>query len=179
MVTTLIVPNHFKMTFNSKQRRQLGLAGAVLVLGAGAYALYRQCKEEILEEPATSYTKKPITIVLSESILSSNIPIGEILAKTSEVVVVIPPDLSISDLNEKLDPSVVHKVIECDTFAGVWSVVKHLNGEIVFIVKDDLAEDIPEGLERELFKLDEKITRTNKEQDTLVRLSSLSRIAAL
>jgi hypothetical protein len=140
------------MLLDKRQRRNLGIIGAIVTLGAGAYALYCYLQKEKIkdEQIGTRYTRRPITIVLSESILSSNIPINEILSKTSEVVVVIPPDLTVDDLNEQLDPSVEYKVIECDTFEGMWSVVKHLNSETIFIVKDDLAEDIPEGLESEL-----------------------------
>jgi hypothetical protein len=141
------------MLLDKRQRRNLGIIGAIVTLGVGAYALYRYVQKEKIEDEQTGtrYTRRPITIVLSESILSSNIPINEILSKTSEVVVVIPPDLTVDDLNEQLDRSVEYKVIECDTFKGMWSVVKHLNSEIIFVVKDDLAEDIPEGLESELF----------------------------
>lgn len=150
-----------------RQRRALSLASALLVVGAGAYALYSYLSKDkkVDQQPSQKYTKKPVTIVLTESILTSNIPINEILAKTCDVVVVVAPELSLEDLNEELDPSVAHKVIECETLQGVWSVVKHLNGEVMFIVKDDLSEDIPEGLERyvgEIVELEQNSTVINE-----------------
>jgi len=160
------------MSLDRRRLRSLGIIGAVVLLGAGGYALYhslRYGEEEKEGEKnhgkAHKYTSKPITIILTDSIISSNLPINEILLKTEDVVLVIPPNLSKDDLNEKLDKSIDYKVIECETNDGVWSATKHLGSEVIFIVKDDLNEDIPKGLERyvgEIIELEQNFTYINQ-----------------
>lgn len=157
-----------------RQRRNASIIGALVVLGAGAYALYSYLTSEgdgdveVVNDNDSrrKYTQRPITIILTESILSSNLPLNEILKKTSDVVLVVPPDLSVDeDLQDEFEPDVEYKVIECETYEGVWSVVKHLNGEIIFVVKDDLPSELPEGLERyvgEIVELDQNSSEINE-----------------
>lgn len=137
-------------TFDRRRVRNLGIIGAVLLLGAGGYALYQSFNKDNEEEEiiTAKYTSRPITIILTDSIISSNIPINDILLNTENIVLVIPPNLSRDDLNEHIDESVSYKVIECETNEGVWSVVKHLHSEVILVVKDDLEEEIPTNLER-------------------------------
>lgn len=159
------------MNIDRQRRRQLGIIGGLLVLSAGAYSLYKYIYSSNQPSPQQSsttdekYTRKHITIILTDSIISSKLPINEILTKTTDVVLVIPPELTVDDLNEPLDPTIAYKAIECSTFDGVWSVVKHLGSEINFVVRDDLSDDIPEGIERyvgEIIELDQNVSVINE-----------------
>lgn len=154
--------------FNSKRLKKMGLIGCVVVLlGTGGYALYQSYlnKEQEQEQITAKYTSKPITIILTDSIISSNLPINEILLKTDNIVLVIPPNLSVDDLNEEIDESISFKIIECSTNDGVWSVVKHLNSEVIFVVNDDLNYEIPKNLQRyvgEIIELEQNFSYINQ-----------------
>ncbi|ONH68663.1 Peroxisome assembly protein 22 [Cyberlindnera fabianii] len=107
------------MNIDRQRRRQLGIIGGLLVLSAGAYSLYKYIYSSNQPSPQQSsttdekYTRKHITIILTDSIISSKLPINEILTKTTDVVLVIPPELTVDDLNEPLDPTIAYKAIEC------------------------------------------------------------------
>jgi hypothetical protein len=162
------------MSFSRKRQQQYWPFIALAVgATATAYAVYQYFQKPALEELDSSsshqleasikYTNKPITIILTESILSSQIPLVEILNKTENIVLVITPDLSLADL-PNVNESITYKIIECDTSEGVWSVVKHLRSEIVLVVSDDLDKSIPEDVGRyvqEIVELDQNNTEIN------------------
>lgn len=159
---------------NSSTRRRLWpwavTLGVAVAAGVALYKFFEDLEDDDLDfsssdqlEQSIKYTNKPITIILTESILSSKIPLIEILNKTENIVLVIPPDLSLADLPE-IDDSISYKVIETDTYEGVWSVVKHLKSEVVFVVNDDLKKDIPEDVGRyvnEIIQLGQNNTEIN------------------
>lgn len=169
LINILWIKVGIMLSLDRKRLKSLGIiGGAVVLLGAGGFALYQYIWESQNEEDTevtAKYTSKPITIILTDSIISSNLPIKEILLKTENLVVVIPPNLSIKDLNEEIDETISYKVIECSTNEGVWSVVKHLNSEVIFVVNDDLEEELPENLQRyvgDIIELEQNFSYINQ-----------------
>lgn len=157
------------MNNRRNQLRNIGIVSGLLAVCVGCYVTYKHFTENAPAEIKTKkYTSKSTTIILTDSIVSSNIPINDILKQTNDIVVVIPPGLKITDLKEEnnLDYSVIFKVIECDTFEGVWSVVQHLSSDVVFVVKDDLEKEIPSNVGKyvgEIIELEQNAASINQE----------------
>lgn len=145
-----------------KRKRLFGLGIAALAAFTATVAsIYYLTQQDTIEtERDKKYTRKPITIVLTESVLSSKLPINEILKKTENVVFVCPIEVEIP-----LDETISYKLIPCDTEGGLWSIVKHLQSDTIFVVRDDLQEDIPQGMERyvgNIVELDQNFTVINE-----------------
>lgn len=85
-----------------------------------------------------------LAIVLSASVISSHIPVAEILENCQDVVILLPPSIQKEDLKGfgiSIDDT--YKIIECDTEIGMIHIMKHLHYTNNFICLDDL--DINEG----------------------------------
>ncbi|CCH44643.1 Peroxisome assembly protein 22 [Wickerhamomyces ciferrii] len=162
---------------NKRKIKNLGFISAAILFGIGCITLYKSIQSEETpnqsksenkgdktKEIANKYTSKPVTIVVTDSIISAKLRLGEILSLTQDVVLVLDPNLNKQDLIG-IEPQQEYKIIECESYDGLWSIVKHLNSELIFVVKDDLIEDLPKNLSRfvgEIIELEQNFAHINQ-----------------
>ncbi|KAK6203098.1 peroxisomal biogenesis protein family-domain-containing protein [Scheffersomyces amazonensis] len=87
------------------------------------------------------YSNQSIALTLSSSILSSKLPLDDILVKGGEnIIFILPPNLSEDDLdyNLKSTPATNFKLLKCSNIQGYLSMLKNLKPDLLFVCSDDL-----------------------------------------
>ncbi|ANZ74385.1 BA75_00626T0 [Komagataella pastoris] len=81
-----------------------------------------------INHESKSYTRHKVAVIVSESILTIQLPIQEILKNTKDVVFVLAPTISKEHFlqENEVDSSLSFKVIETDTAIGCFHVLKHI-----------------------------------------------------
>lgn len=112
---------------------------------------------------AKKYTKKSIALTLSHSVLSSQLPLNEILLNSENVTFILPPNLSMDDLVcnignadevEKYNlPKTLlnnYKLLRCSNIDGYFNVLKNLKPDTLLVCSDDLgiANSVPRDINR-------------------------------
>ena len=131
------------------------------------------------------YTKKSIALTLSHSVLSSQLPLNEILLNSENVTFILPPNLSMDDLvcnignadeveRYNLPKTLVnnYKLLHCSNIEGYFNILKNLRPDTLLVCSDDLGmtSSAPKDLKRfvkEVINIDQ-----NKE-DIYKKLSSI------
>lgn len=112
---------------------------------------------------AKKYTKKSIALTLSHSVLSSQLPLNEILLNSENVTFILPPNLSMDDLvcnignadeveRYNLPKTLLnnYKLLHCSNIDGYFNVLKNLKPDTLLVCSDDLgiANNVPRDLHR-------------------------------
>ncbi|KAG7192650.1 uncharacterized protein KQ657_001430 [Scheffersomyces spartinae] len=116
---------------------------------------------------STRYTLKKIALTLSHTILTSDLPLNEILLHSENVTFILPPNLLLDDLASSIDTSgsasastllVVmveesqslsaysvprtlvenYKLLRCSNIHGYFNILKNLQPDMLLICLDDL-----------------------------------------
>lgn len=103
---------------------------------------------------AKRYTNKSIALTLSHSILSSLLPLNDILLNSENVTFILPPNLSIDDLvynvektasspktNSQTLPTTLtenYKLLKCLNLQGYFNIVKNIKPDMLLVCSDDL-----------------------------------------
>lgn len=100
---------------------------------------------------AKKYTKKSIALTLSHSILSSQLPLNEILLNSDNVTFILPPNLSLDDLvcnigNENEIESCNlpktwinnYKLLQSSNMQGYFNILKNLKPDTLLVCSEDL-----------------------------------------
>ncbi|KAH3671763.1 hypothetical protein WICMUC_004574 [Wickerhamomyces mucosus] len=141
---------------SSIKKRNLGLTigGGLLIFTVATYLYTKFYNQQPSKSSSSStikskYSTKSISIVITDSILSSSLPLIEILTQLQDITFILTPNITITDLDQSLNSSsssltqFKHKIIEFENYQSLWSILKHLNNDLIFIVIDDLPEIIP------------------------------------
>ncbi|EGV65083.1 peroxisome assembly protein 22 [Yamadazyma tenuis] len=132
---------------------------------AASYKLYdyyvsSSSNSKNLQDPK-KYTKKSIALTLSHSILSSQLPLDEILLNSENVTFILPPNLSVDDLEgnfaggeagSSLPRALLknYKLLNCSNFQGYFDIIKNLKPDMLLVCSDDLGirSSLPSDLSR-------------------------------
>ncbi|CUM45750.1 Peroxisome assembly protein 22 [Debaryomyces fabryi] len=134
---------------------------------------------------AKKYTKKSIALTLSHSVLSSQLPLNEILLNSENVTFILPPNLSMDDLVcnignadevEKYNlPKTLlnnYKLLHCSNIDGYFNILKNLKPDTLLVCSDDLG--IADSLPRDLHRfVKEVINIDQNKEDIYKKLSSI------
>lgn len=123
------------------------VATSVLTVSYKAFEFYfnkGSSKKDIPQKK--NYTGKTITLTLSHSVLSSNLPLNDILLSSDNVTFILPPYLSLDDLasniknNYNLPKTLIqnYKLLRCSNIKGYLSIVKSLKPDVLLVCLDDL-----------------------------------------
>lgn len=137
------------------------------------------------EEKKRKFTQESIALTLSHSILSSQLPLEEILLNAKNVTFILPPNLSLEDLGSSVNSEDEvrgseisktllnnYKLLKCSNIQGYFNILKNLRPEVLYVCTDDLGIDrsIPPDLQRFI----KKIVTVDQNKDDIVRkLSSV------
>lgn len=112
------------------------------------------------KQKSTGYTSKSIALTLSHSVLSSPLPLNDILMNSENVTFILPPNLSLDDLacnisDEKhlfsLPETLIknYKLLNCSNIQGYFNLVKNLKPDMLLVCSDDLGiKNVPSDLGR-------------------------------
>lgn len=143
----------------------------------------REVKEKL--RVAKKYTKKSIALTLSHSVLSSQMPLNEILLNSENVTFILPPNLSMDDLvcnignadeieRYNLPTTLVnnYKLLHCSNIDGYFNILKNLKPDTLLVCSDDLgiANNVPRDLHR---FVKEVINIDQNKDDIYKKLSSI------
>lgn len=91
------------------------------------------------------YTDKSIALTLSHSILSSKLPLNDMLLNSQNVTFILPPNLNEDDLTFNLSdynlPSTLinnYKLLKCSNIQGYFTILKNLKPDLLLLCSDDL-----------------------------------------
>lgn len=131
------------------------------------------------------YTKKSIALTLSHSVLSSQLPLNEILLNSENVTFILPPNLSMEDLaynigsadeveKYNLPKTLVnnYKLLHCNNIDGYFNIIKNLKPDTLLVCSEDLgiASNTPKDLNR---FVKEVINIDQNKDDIYKKLSSI------
>lgn len=131
------------------------VVASLAAVGYKAYDIIRKNDsdedQEEVETPSglrIANPKKSIALTLLHSILSSGLPLADILLSAHNVTFILPPYLSIDDLEQKIEledkqsllQSIVHnyKLLKCSNIDGYFNILKNLRPEKLFVCSEDL-----------------------------------------
>lgn len=136
---------------------------ATSALAAG-YEVYKYLTKE---EDGTgrlllkNYTNKSIALTLLHLVLSSELPLNDILLKSDNVTFILPPHLSLDDLvcninnqdsNCQLPQTLIknYKLLKCSNIQGFFHIIRNLRPDMLLVCADDLGIDheLPKDLTR-------------------------------
>ena len=134
---------------------------------------------------AKKYTKKSIALTLSHSVLSSQLPLNEILLNSENVTFILPPNLSMDDLVcnignadevEKYNlPKTLlnnYKLLHCSNIDGYFNILKNLKPDTLLVCSDDLG--IADSLPRDLHRFVKEVINIDQNKDDIYKkLSSI------
>lgn len=130
---------------------------------AVSYKIYDYYTASTSKAPKVKYTNKSIALTLSHSILSSQLPLHDILLNADNVTFILPPNLSIDDLagniitdetsddSYRLPTSLLnnYKLLNCNNFQGYFNIIKNLRPDMLLVCSDDLGVgELPKDLSR-------------------------------
>ncbi|KAM9931938.1 hypothetical protein OXX80_008418 [Metschnikowia pulcherrima] len=95
------------------------------------------------------YRTKSVALTLSHSVLSSGLPLDEILLSSGNVTFILPPYLSVDDLAGQIAsenavyelPQTLiknYKLLQCSNMDGYFHLLKNLRPDTLFVCADDL-----------------------------------------
>lgn len=136
---------------------------ATSVVAAG-YEFYKYLTKE--EDAAgklalRNYTNKSIALTLLHLVLSSELPLDDILLKSDNVTFILPPHLSLDDLVGNITdrdgschlPQTLiknYKLLKCSNIQGYFHIIRNLRPDILLVCADDLGigQEMPKDLTR-------------------------------
>lgn len=124
--------------------KKLNKAFITAAVISGVVIAYNYFRKEDEQEKSLAYTNSNITLTLSHSILSSSLPLEEILLHSHNVTFIIPP-------NVETDLSLNYKVLKTSTINGYFALLKNLKPDLLILCQDDLGIDsssMPKDLPR-------------------------------
>ncbi|GEQ66640.1 hypothetical protein JCM33374_g303 [Metschnikowia sp. JCM 33374] len=108
-------------------------------------------KENTALAKRAHYTSKSIALTLSHSVLSSGLPLNDILLSSANVTFILPPYLSVEDLAGQIEcdedsrlyelPQTLmenYKLLRCSNMDGYFHLLKNLKPDMLFVCADDL-----------------------------------------
>ncbi|WPK24311.1 hypothetical protein PUMCH_001579 [Australozyma saopauloensis] len=145
------------------------VATSVAALGYKLYSILTSEEEETerqVENPAISGAgKKSIAVTLLHSVLSSDLPLNDILLSSENVTFILPPHLSVDDLLGQIQgeqegethayvlPQTLlrnYKLLKCSNIQGYFHLLKNLKPDLLYVCSDDLGISrlVPQDLNR-------------------------------
>lgn len=165
------------------RKRNPKLFTAVLIatsLAALSYKVYSALTQDE-ENPETEVeatisgkqvakTKESIAVTLLHSVLSSDLPLNEILLSSQNVTFILPPYLSVDDLLDQIKsdkegvtqtyllPQTLiknYKLLKCSNIQGYFHIIKNLKPDLLYVCSDDLGISslVPQDLNRFVKKI--------------------------
>lgn len=128
---------------------------------AVSYKLLNKYLEFSKENDQEEYSNKSIALTLSNSVLSSQLPLSDILTNSENVTFILPPNLSIEDLEDKISntiplPKTVtqnYKLLDCSNLQGYYAILKNLQPDLLLVCADDLGVTVPKDMHRFVKKI--------------------------
>lgn len=181
------------LVYDKRVRRNIKVWASLLVVSSAAfisYKLYRRyiqdggTEEENAEKGQNNlrlskkYSKKSIAISLSNSIVNAEIPLGDILVASEDVIFIVPPNLTLDDIISHVGAkdskaayglrklfSNNHKLLNCTNIEGFFNILKHLRPETLLVCYEDLGISRVQGVPKDLgrFVKEIKDVDNNKE----------------
>lgn len=160
---------------NSQKKKTLALATAcgVCVVGV-AYSIYTYFNQsttaiEELNDTSTKkikYTSRSISIIITDSIISSNLPVVEILTQTENITFILPEDLSMDDLllgeSDAIDFNrLKYKIINVDKNESIAPLLSHLNNDLVIYTNNEVEVDL-KFVRSDIVELEQNSTSINE-----------------
>lgn len=179
--------------YDKRLRRNVKTWASLLVISSAAFISYKLYKrylyddgseEENVGERQTNlrlskrYSKKSIAISLSNSIVNAEIPLGEILAASEDVIFIVPPNMTLDDIISHVgakDSKAAYdlrklflnnyKLLNCTNIEGFFNILKHLRPETLLVCYEDLGISRVQGVPKDLgrFVKEIKDVDNNKE----------------
>lgn len=114
--------------------------------------------------------EKSIAVTLLHSVLSSDLPLNEILLSSENVTFILPPYLSVDDLLDQIKsddngvqqtyqlPQTLinnYKLLKCSNIQGYFHIIKNLKPDLLYVCSDDLgiSSQVPQDLNRFVKKI--------------------------
>lgn len=146
-------------------------------VAAAGYEIYKYLTKDENDQTisATKYTNKSIALTLLHSVLSSDLPLDEIIMNSQNVTFILPPHLSVDDLAGNIDTSQSglsqtllnnYKLLRCSNIEGYFHMLKNLKPDTLIVCADDLGiqDKMPKDLPRfvkEVVTLDQNKERVS------------------
>lgn len=131
--------------------------------------------------PSKTMNKKSIAVTLLHSVLSSDLPLNDILLSSENVTFILPPYLSVDDLlgqiqgeekgehlSYQLPQTLIknYKLLKCSNIQGYFHLLKNLKPDCLYVCSDDLGitRQVPQDLNRfvkEIVTLDQNKTNVH------------------
>mmetsp|Transcript_5011 Transcript_5011/g.5003 ORF Transcript_5011/g.5003 Transcript_5011/m.5003 type:complete len:196 (-) Transcript_5011:1336-1923(-) len=172
------------------------VAASIVTISYKMYSSYigeeniedKRTDEEGAEERlriAKKYTKKSIALTLSHSVLSSQLPLNEILLNSENVTFILPPNLSMDDLvcnignSDEVErynlPKTLlnnYKLLHCSNIEGYFNILKNLKPDTLLVCSDDLG--IANSVPRDLHRFVKEVINIDQNKDDIYKkLSSI------
>lgn len=172
------------------------VAASIVTISYKMYSSYigeeniedNRTEEEGAEERlriAKKYTKKSIALTLSHSVLSSQLPLNEILLNSENVTFILPPNLSMDDLvcnignSDEVErynlPKTLlnnYKLLHCSNIEGYFNILKNLKPDTLLVCSDDLG--IANSVPRDLHRFVKEVINIDQNKDDIYKkLSSI------
>ncbi|CAK7905514.1 peroxisome assembly protein 22 [[Candida] anglica] len=188
-----------KIQKNPKAWLVAAIATSVIAVSVSVYNAYTT-QDEPVEDSITSqerpvisrkqsrkYTNKSIALTLSHSILSSQLPLNEILLNSENVTFILPPNLSIDDLEYNIArgesssssssttssvglPKTMtanYKLLNCSNIQGYFNLLKNLKPDMLLVCSDDLG--ISKYIPHDIDKFVKEIVTLDQNKDQLYK----------
>lgn len=130
-------------------------------VAAAGYEFYKYLTKDDSESgiSATKFTNKSIALTLLHSVLSSDLPLEEIILNSQNVTFILPPHLLVDDLADNIDTSQNglsqtllnnYKLLRCLNIDGYFHMLKNLKPDTLIVCADDLGilDKMPKDLPR-------------------------------
>lgn len=163
---------------NTRTWVALALATSV---AAVAYKIYQewlpnedeQRESSNVKKIKSKYANKSVTLTLLHSVLNSDSSLEEILLNSNNVTFILPPYLSVDDLQCNISgkrsmvvPEILqdnYKLLKCSNMQGYFQLLKNLRPDILIVCTDDLG--ITEQIPKDLGRFVGKVVTIDQEKD--------------
>lgn len=124
-----------------------------------------------------NYTKKSVALTLTHSVLSSKLPLADIILNSENVTFILPPSLSLEDLEAIVDKDESgealissslmqnYKVLKSNNIQGYYSLIKSLRPDTLLVCADDMGID--DHLPKEMNRFIKQIVTVEQNSDQI------------
>lgn len=143
---------------------------------AASYSIYNY----LSKPPAkiNPHTHKSIALTLSHLVLNSLLPLEEILTQWENVTFILPPNLSLDDLEGNIDREALpqtlvqnYKLLNCKNIQGYFNLVKNLKPDMLLVCTDDLG--ISGGMPKDLARFVKEIVTVDQDRESVYKTIGL------
>lgn len=168
------------MADKRSRRNNQWVLGITLAIGIGTSCYYlwkslrsndKRISEKTSRDAGIVEGIKSRCVVVTSSVINTMdvIPWCQLLSDEEELVLIVIPSCK-DQFHLDLDPRVAYKVIRCDTILGVWSCIKSLKKQQLFVNIEEFPEgeqNVPDDIPRYV----PSITYWKNENDILTTFS--------